>query len=153
MDYRKVPWPALGRIVAALVLAGGGFGAGAAAERSGALPGAIVREPAGVESTFSIFWQAWDLVQQHYVERQTVDILHRRVIDRIDSLLRAAGDDHHAPRRQLAAGFFPNKYAIRIPSAYNAIIGTARNVCVTMSGVGVTTAAMMNASTIAYLNF
>ena len=94
MDYRKVPWPALGRIVAALALAGGGFGAGAAAERSGALPGAIVREPAGVESTFSIFWQAWDLVQQRYVERQAIDQT-QMTYGAVEGMLDALGDTGH----------------------------------------------------------
>ena len=53
----------------------------------------------------------------------------------------------------LYVGFFPNAYAIPIPNAYSPIIGSASAVCVTMSGVGVTIAAMMNAPTMANLNF
>src|SRR4029077_3567259 len=48
--------------------------------------------------------------------------------------------------------FLPNIHATKMLTMYKPIMGTARIVCVTMSGVGVMIAEMINAPRIAYLN-
>ncbi len=58
---------------AVLVLLGAGFVGGVAADRTDLVPGATYYEPQSVASTFSIFWQAWDLVQQYYVDRAAIN--------------------------------------------------------------------------------
>ena len=47
------------------------FLVGASLERSGWLPGGD-REPPGVRKTFAPFWEAWDLVHEHYVDQKSV---------------------------------------------------------------------------------
>ncbi len=60
-------------LAAALALLLVGFGGGVLADRAELIPGATYYEPKSVASTFSIFWQAWDLVQQHYVDRAAIN--------------------------------------------------------------------------------
>lgn len=86
--------PILLAILAALFLAGGGFVGGVSAERAGVLPGTIVREPADVASTFSIFWQAWELVQKYYVDQQAV-IPVQMTYGATEGMLASLGDVGH----------------------------------------------------------
>lgn len=57
----------------ALALLVAGFGMGVAADRAGVFPGALTGQPLDVAPTFSVFWQAWNLVEQHYVDRSAID--------------------------------------------------------------------------------
>lgn len=70
------------------------FAAGAAVDRAGLLPGATANEPQGVKSTFSIFWEAWDLVQQHFVDRAAVDP-KGMTYGAIEGMLDSLGDVGH----------------------------------------------------------
>lgn len=58
---------------AGVVLLGASFGAGFAAGHSGAQAAATSQEPADVTGAFSVFWEAWHLVRQHYVDQSAVD--------------------------------------------------------------------------------
>jgi carboxyl-terminal processing protease len=48
------------------------FAAGVLVERSGWIPGRRGSEPAALRTTFAPFWEAWDLVQRYYVDRESV---------------------------------------------------------------------------------
>jgi carboxyl-terminal processing protease len=61
---------------------------------SGIVPNPITRQPARVSATFKPFWEAWDLVEEHYVDRQAVDA--RRMTDgAITGMLDSLGDTGH----------------------------------------------------------
>jgi carboxyl-terminal processing protease len=60
-------------LLAALVLVGVGIGVGATLERSGALPGANTCETPSADHGFETFAEAWNLVQDNYVDRSAVD--------------------------------------------------------------------------------
>jgi carboxyl-terminal processing protease len=48
------------------------FAGGVLLERFGLLPGAAEHAPPGVGRTFEPFWEAWHLVDAHYVDRQAI---------------------------------------------------------------------------------
>ncbi|MDA8188455.1 MAG: S41 family peptidase [Dehalococcoidales bacterium] len=83
-------------IVSFLILAllGTGFVSGAAAERAALIPGSVVGEPPGVASTVGVLWQAWDLVQEHYVDRTAVDP-RRMTYGAVEGMLDSLGDVGH----------------------------------------------------------
>ncbi|MCL4535040.1 MAG: S41 family peptidase [Bacteroidetes bacterium] len=81
-------------LIAALILLGGGFVGGVSAERAGVLPGTLVFEPPDVASTFSIFWETWDLVQQHYVDRSAINPV-QMTYGAIQGMLASLGDVGH----------------------------------------------------------
>jgi carboxyl-terminal processing protease len=70
------------------------FTAGLLAERSGWLPGSNRHEPPGLERTFTPFWEAWHLVEAHYVERDAVQP-ERMTQGSIEGLLNSLGDVGH----------------------------------------------------------
>ncbi len=70
------------------------FGAGLLVGWSGLLPNPITREPARVGGTFKPFWEAWDLVQDHYVDRQAVNARHMTE-GAISGMLDSLGDTGH----------------------------------------------------------
>lgn len=94
VDLRQWRTRLLGPFVG-LALIGAGFAGGAATERAGLLPGAVVREPAAIEETFSPFWQAWRLVRERYVDQQAVDP-HSMTYGAIDGMLDSLGDVGHS---------------------------------------------------------
>jgi carboxyl-terminal processing protease len=71
-----------------------GFGLGILVDRSGLLPGSYGREPPGVARTFAPFWEAWRLVQQHYVDRDAVKS-ERMTEGAIEGMLDSLGDRGH----------------------------------------------------------
>jgi carboxyl-terminal processing protease len=77
-----------------LAVSGSSFTAGIAAERSGVVPGAVRAEPSGLVDQFSVFWQAWDLVNQHFVDRSALDP-RKLTYGAIDGMLNALGDTGH----------------------------------------------------------
>jgi carboxyl-terminal processing protease len=84
--------------VAALLIlmfvSGSAFTAGVTAERGNLLPGSVRVEPTELQRQFSIFWEAWELVERHYVDRSAVDpqeMTYGAIAGMIDSL----GDDGH----------------------------------------------------------
>ncbi|MCL5107800.1 MAG: S41 family peptidase [Chloroflexi bacterium] len=80
--------------VVALLLLSAGFVGGAVADRSGVLPGATAKEPDSIQSTFSVFWEAWDLVQKHYVDRSAIDP-KIQTYGAIEGMLDSLGDVGH----------------------------------------------------------
>ena len=81
-------------MLAALVLVGAGFGVGAGLERSGALPGANVCETPSADHGFETFVEAWNLVQDNYVDRSAVDST-RMAYAAISAMLDTLGDVGH----------------------------------------------------------
>ena len=77
-----------------IILAAAGFVGGVAAERAGAMPGSSAAEPSDVQATFKVFWEAWDLVQKHYVDRQAIDV-KKQTYGAIEGMLDSLGDVGH----------------------------------------------------------
>jgi carboxyl-terminal processing protease len=61
---------------------------------SGLLPNPITRQPALVGPKFKPFWEAWDLVEEHYVDRQAVNT-RRMTEGAITGMLDSLGDTGH----------------------------------------------------------
>jgi carboxyl-terminal processing protease len=70
------------------------FTAGVMADRAGWLPGSSRRQPAGLGHTFDPFWEAWNLVQAHYVDRSAVQP-ERMTQGAIEGMLLSLGDVGH----------------------------------------------------------
>jgi carboxyl-terminal processing protease len=81
-------------LVLAIALVTAGFAGGVAAERAGTMPGSVARAPDSVQTTFSVFWEVWDLVQKHYVDRQAVDA-KKQTYGAIEGMLDSLGDTGH----------------------------------------------------------
>jgi carboxyl-terminal processing protease len=84
---RRSPW-SLPALLAAM------FALGVLAERAGWLPGASHRPPAGLGTTFDPFWEAWHLVQDHYVDRNMIQP-ERMTHGAIEGMLASLGDTGH----------------------------------------------------------
>ena len=78
----------------ALVMLVIGFFAGVEAERNAVLPGSIVREPADAAPVASVFWQSWNLVKEHYVDRTAVEP-KRMIYGAVGGMLDSLGDAGH----------------------------------------------------------
>src|SRR5262245_60227202 len=70
------------------------FALGVYAERSGLVSGTSASPPADVGNTFDPFWETWNLVREHYVDRNAVDP-KRMTVGAIDGMLASLGDDGH----------------------------------------------------------
>jgi carboxyl-terminal processing protease len=71
-----------------------GFSGGVHLERFGLVPGSPAWVPAHLGKTFEPFWEAWDLVEQHYVDKEAVQ--PRRMTEgAIDGMLASLGDVGH----------------------------------------------------------
>jgi carboxyl-terminal processing protease len=70
------------------------FGLGAWLDRVGLLPGSYAHEPTGVAKTFAPFWEAWNLVEKEYVDRQAVQP-DRMTQGAIEGMLNSLGDEGH----------------------------------------------------------
>ena len=81
-------------LLAALVLVGVGFAVGATLERSGTLPGAGACEAPSSDHAFGTFVEAWNLVQDHYVDRSAVDST-KMAYAAIGAMLDTLGDVGH----------------------------------------------------------
>ena len=81
-------------LLAALVLVVAGFAVGTTLERSGALPGASVCEAPSGDREFTTFVEAWNLVQDHYVDRSAVNST-KMAYAAIGSMLDTLGDTGH----------------------------------------------------------
>ena len=81
-------------VVLALSLIISGYLAGLSVGRAGASNGSSAGEPSGVAGTFAVFWQAWDLADRHYVDRQALDAT-RMTYGAVEGMLDSLGDDGH----------------------------------------------------------
>lgn len=77
-----------------LILVLAAFTGGVALDRYGWLPGADTHEPPGLGRTFAPFWEAWHLVQNHYVDREAVKP-ERMTDGAIEGMLDSLGDRGH----------------------------------------------------------
>jgi carboxyl-terminal processing protease len=78
-----------------VALVGGAFVSGALADRAGVLPGhRTATEPTSVASTFGVFWEAWNLVEKHYVDQAAVKPLSL-TYGAIQGMLGSLGDAGH----------------------------------------------------------
>lgn len=87
---RWTVWMGAGILVALLV----GFGGGIAFDRLVLLQGAPPTEPANAQATFGVFWQAWRLVQAHYVDQSAVKPA-TMTDGAISGMLNSLGDTGH----------------------------------------------------------
>jgi carboxyl-terminal processing protease len=71
-----------------------GFTAGIVVDRAGLLQDSASRPPADLGHTFDPFWEAWNLVQENYVDRKAVDP-EKMTRGAIDGMLRSLGDEGH----------------------------------------------------------
>jgi carboxyl-terminal processing protease len=81
-------------LLVALTLFVSGYVVGVNVSQVGSASAAAAGEPAGVSSTFAVFWQAWDLAEQHYVDRQALDAT-KMTYGAVSGMLEALGDDGH----------------------------------------------------------
>lgn len=81
-------------LIVLLIVSGSAFTAGVTAERSGFLPGSVRTQPTEVADQFGVFWQAWELVQQRFVDRTVVDT-RNMTYGAIEGMLAALGDNGH----------------------------------------------------------
>lgn len=70
------------------------FAAGVAAERSGIVPGAVRVQPPELVDRFSVFWQAWGLVHDHFVARSLLDD-RELTYGAVQGMVSALGDGGH----------------------------------------------------------
>jgi carboxyl-terminal processing protease len=87
------PWlPFMGlAVVLSLAL---GFGGGVAYQRWYVQQGTSPSEPADAQATFGVFWQAWRLVKEYYVD-QSVATPQRLTYGAISGMLDSLGDTGH----------------------------------------------------------
>src|SRR4051794_29913404 len=70
------------------------FAAGVYLDRQGWIPRRSHRQPAGLRKTFAPFWEAWDRVQEDYVDREAAD--PRRLTEgAIAGMIASLGDTGH----------------------------------------------------------
>ncbi len=81
-------------LVVLVIVSGSSFTAGVTAERSALLPGAVRVEPPALADQFSVFWQAWGLVQKNFVDRKAVDP-RSMTYGAIEGMLASLGDTGH----------------------------------------------------------
>jgi carboxyl-terminal processing protease len=94
MVSRKDLTRAVMTAIVALALFSSGYVAGLATPRVGWASSLSPDEPPAVASTFAVFWQAWSLAQDHYVQRQSLDAT-RMTYGAIEGMLNALGDTGH----------------------------------------------------------
>jgi carboxyl-terminal processing protease len=89
---RPFPLAALLAVLAFAVLVA--FAAGAVVDRAGWLPGAPARVPADASEAMGPYWETWELVEKHYVDRKAIDP-QKMVRGSIHGLLDSLGDTGH----------------------------------------------------------
>lgn len=94
MNQRVPLWRGLRISSAGAVLVICGFVAGIATDRLMTRSSPSTAEPADAVPAFSDFWQAWDLVKQHYVDQSAVDPT-RMTYGAIEGMLDSLGDVGH----------------------------------------------------------
>ena len=94
MVSRNNPRYSILATIFALTLFGSGYLVGLTTSRAAAFSDASADAPPGVASTFGVFWQAWNLAEQHYVNRQALDPT-KMTYGAVAGMLSALGDDGH----------------------------------------------------------
>lgn len=83
------------KLLACTALLTTAFAAGVEADRHGWLTGSRRQAPPGAEESFGLFWEAWQLVQDHYVDRDATAPA-RLTRGAIDGMVRSLGDTGHS---------------------------------------------------------
>jgi carboxyl-terminal processing protease len=78
----------------AILLLMAGFTVGVAFDRMVWLRGSAEQPPPGLGHKFDPFWEAWNLVQENYVDRTAVDA-EKMTRGAIEGMLRSLGDEGH----------------------------------------------------------
>lgn len=81
-------------LVVVIVASGTAFTAGVAAERQAVLPGSIHTQPPRLTEPFSPFWEAWELVEKHFVDRASLDP-KEMTYGAIEGMISTLGDQGH----------------------------------------------------------
>lgn len=85
----------IGIVLIAIILVGGGFVAGwASSPSSSPADGTSSQEPAAAAKNFGIFWQAWNILDQHYVDRKALNPT-TMTYGAISGMLDSLGDTGH----------------------------------------------------------
>jgi carboxyl-terminal processing protease len=91
MNLRTSHWKRPFIVYLALLIA---FAAGVWLERLGIVPGSVAQEPASLRTRFAPFWESWNLVAEHYVDREAVQP-ERMTRGAIQGMLSSLGDTGH----------------------------------------------------------
>lgn len=81
-------------VVALLAVSGVAFVAGAGVERAGLLSDPVPSKAPAPAEQFDVFWQAWNLVHEHFVDRSAVDDKNL-TYGAIEGMIGALGDTGH----------------------------------------------------------
>ena len=81
-------------LILTLALSSAAFTAGFVVGHTNETPTTVSTQPTSVPDNFSVFWEAWNLVQQNYVDRQAVDS-KKMTYGAISGMLSALGDEGH----------------------------------------------------------
>lgn len=77
-----------------ILIAGGAFTAGVAAERSSIVPGAVQVQPEELRGQFSVFWETWRLIHDNFVGKSTLTD-QQLTYGAVNGLVGALGDEGH----------------------------------------------------------
>lgn len=92
--HRRTWLRGVGVLLIAIILVGGGFIAGWASSPSGTSSDASSQEPAAAAKKFGIFWQAWNILDQHYVDQKALNPT-TMTYGAISGMLDSLGDTGH----------------------------------------------------------
>lgn len=82
-------------LICTLALSSAAFTAGFVVGHTNSTPTAVATNPASAPSDFSVFWQAWGLVQKNYVDQQAVNPT-KMTYGAIQGMLDSLGDVGHS---------------------------------------------------------
>lgn len=94
MDPRNDRMHTARRVGVVLALLAIGYLAGLNTNRVMAAIGVSAEEPPDVAGRFGVFWEAWNLAEQHYVERQNIDTT-KMTYGAAEGMLDSLGDEGH----------------------------------------------------------
>ncbi len=81
-------------LILALALSSAAFTAGFVVGHNNPTPTTAAAQPTSTPGNFDVFWQAWNLVQQNYVDQSAVDPT-QMTYGAISGMLKALGDEGH----------------------------------------------------------
>ncbi|MGA7670842.1 MAG: S41 family peptidase [Nitrolancea sp.] len=81
-------------LILTLALSSAAFTAGFVVGHTNETPTTVSTQPTSVPDSFSVFWEAWNLVQNNYVDQQAVDS-KKMTYGAIQGMLSALGDEGH----------------------------------------------------------
>ncbi len=95
MNRRRRIWAiVIIALILILALSSAAFTAGFVVGHTNETPTTVTTQPTSVPDNFSVFWEAWNLVQKNYVDQQAVDPT-KLTYGAIQGMLSALGDEGH----------------------------------------------------------